>query len=98
MVAQSILFLLDAAPLNWSTREEFHFRLSRALLARGVQPVLGYSAELPAAVGERLRTSGAKILTLNYREGRKAYFNRLGAAVKQFRVQAAHVRFFDYFS
>ena len=93
-----MVFLLDAAPLSWSTREEFHLRLSRALVARGITPVLTYAADLPADIRTRLEESGAAVRVLNYGPDRKAYFRALGAIVREFRVETAHVRFFDYFS
>jgi glycosyltransferase involved in cell wall biosynthesis len=88
--------LLDSSPRSWGTREEFHFRLCRALRSRGFHPVLVHSAELPSEVKERFAGAGAVLATLNHHQG--DYLTRLGNLVRDHRIELAHVRFFDYFS
>lgn len=94
----NIAFLLDAAPPSWSAREEFHYRLCRELIAAGVKPVLTFSEDLPPEIHERLRSSGAPVHTLSYRQGRWAYSRALGRLIQAHDIRMAHIRFFDYFS
>jgi glycosyltransferase involved in cell wall biosynthesis len=98
----ALAFLLDAAPPSWGTREEFHCRLSRALCARGVQPILVYQA-LPADIRERLEATGAVVKTIghldiNHVAGARRFYNDLGRLIREYRVDTVHIRFFLYYS
>jgi glycosyltransferase involved in cell wall biosynthesis len=95
---RALVLLLDAAPKTWGTREEFHLRLSEALGRKGIQAILVYADELPEKLRERMTAGGAKVLRINYKEGLRAYNRGVAAICREYDVQAAHIRFFDYFS
>lgn len=95
---KSIALLLDSAPRTWTSQEEIHLRLCRALRARGVNPVLVYAKELPEELRRRLVAGGATIETISYAKGPFFYFRELRKLIKRHEVGMAHVCFFDYFS
>ena len=63
---KSIALLLDSAPRTWTSQEEIHLRLCRALRARGVRPILVYAQSLPAELEQRLVNGGAAIEVISY--------------------------------
>jgi glycosyltransferase involved in cell wall biosynthesis len=96
--AQGIALLLDSSPRTWTSQEEIHLRLCRALKAQGVRPVLVYANKLPTELERRLREGGAEIEIINYSDGRRRYYRELGRVIEQYSVTLVHVCFFDYFS
>jgi glycosyltransferase involved in cell wall biosynthesis len=95
---KSIALLLDSAPRTWTSQEEIHLRLCRALRARGVNPVLVYANKLPDELHSRLIAGGATLETISYANGPAFYFRELGKLIKRYEIGLAHVCFFDYFS
>jgi glycosyltransferase involved in cell wall biosynthesis len=98
MSRQAIAILLDSAPITWTSQEDRQLRLSEALVARGVQPVLVFSEDLKPEFAARLRSTGAELATINYGQGMKHYLRALRKLVKQHSITTAHIIFFDYFS
>ncbi len=94
----NIAFLLDNGPSNWRTQEEFHFRLSRALVARGATPVLVYSGKLSEDVLSRMRDSGAEVITEARLQGMRHYYRVLASTFKRCDTNLVHVRWFVYYS
>lgn len=95
---KSIALLLDSAPRTWTSQEEIHFRLCRALKGLGIRPVLLYAAKLPAEIEQRLRESGAEIEIANYQDSHYQFQLELGRIIQRHSISIAHVCFFDYFS
>src|SRR5258707_7537529 len=75
---KAVVVLLDYLPRSWESRDEFHFRLAKKLVAKGIVPVFVYSGPLPTQVEERFLSSGAKLHSMNYGQGRRAYSQLLG--------------------
>jgi glycosyltransferase involved in cell wall biosynthesis len=98
MSHHSVVFLLDSSPATWTSQEDRHLRLCQALIRRGVRPVLVFARPLRPEIGSRLRSSGAEVEVINYREGLVHYYRALRTLVKRFSVTTAHIVFFDYFS
>src|SRR5260370_32661052 len=95
---KAVVVLLDYLPRSWESRDEFHFRLAKKLVAKGIVPVFVYSGPLPALVEERFLSSGAKLHSMNYGQGRRAYSQLLGRFCSEYDVRLAHIRYFNYFS
>ncbi|HEY6802383.1 MAG TPA: glycosyltransferase family 4 protein [Pyrinomonadaceae bacterium] len=95
---KSIALLLDSAPRTWTSQEEIHLRLCRALRARGVNPILVYANKLPDELHSRLTAGGAILETISYANGPVFYFRELRKLIRRYNVGMAHVCFFDYFS
>ena len=93
-----ILFLLDWRPVFWSTREEFFRQLSQRLSERGIIPVLTVSEAVTDDVRRRLEETGARLVVCSYHSHPLQYWAHIRRTVRQYSVQAAHVRFFDYFT
>lgn len=90
--------VLDMSPTVWTSVDEFHFRLCRALKLRGVRPVIVYSREPPADYRDRMTASGAAITVLDYEKGALAYLFGLRRRMRQHRVGMTQSRGFNYFS
>lgn len=97
MSMQTLAMLLDSAPRTWSSAEELHFQLSRALIARGTRVVMVFSNPPHEDVEGRFRSIGVEIAAINYREGTVRYFRELGRIFKNYSVTAVHIAFFNYF-
>ncbi len=95
---KSLALLLDSAPRTWTSQEEIHLRLCRALKNIGVQPVLVYAQELAPELSERLRAAGAAIEVISYARGPLHYRRELGKLISLYQIGMVHVCFFDYFS
>ena len=93
-----IAFLLDSGPRNWASQEVFHFRLCRALVARGASPVLIYSGKMSEEVLSRMRTSGAEVITEAKLHGMRHYYRVLASTFKKFDINVVHIRYFVYYS
>ncbi len=93
----TLAMLLDSAPRTWSSAEELHFQLSRALIARGMRVILIFSEAPPEELASRFRFVGAEVAAINYRNGALYYFRELGRILKKHSVTAVHIAFFNYF-
>lgn len=95
---QTIAFLLDYAPQNWCSREDYHVGLCRELSARGARPLLVFAKELPADLATRFRELGIEWSTIDYGKGVAHYYRELGQLIRSHSVTAVHICYFDYFS
>src|SRR5260370_40811753 len=95
---KAVVVLLDYLPRSWESRDEFHFRLAKKLVAKGIVPVFVYSGPLPTQVEERFLSSGAKLHSMNYGQGRRAYSPLLGRLCSEYDVRLGHIRYFTSFS
>src|SRR6185295_10081598 len=95
---ESLLLLLDSAPLTWTSQEDRHLLLCRELVARGVQPVVVFSAPLKPEFEERFLQTGAVLFAVNFQAGSNAFYRALQQIVRDHKVTMAHIIFFDYFS
>ena len=95
---ESLLLLLDSAPLTWTSQEDRHLLLCRELIARGIQPVVVFSAPLKPEFEERFLTAGAVLFAVNYAAGLNQFYRGLKQIVADHNVSIAHIIFFDYFS
>jgi glycosyltransferase involved in cell wall biosynthesis len=98
MKGKAVLVLLDSSPKTWGSREELHLRLSKALIAKGAQPILVFSKDLPRELQDRYRDNGVEVTAIDYEKGVCHYFRELRKIVKRHEVGAVHIAFFDYFS
>jgi len=90
--------LLDSSPQTWGSREELHLRMSMALMAKGVRPVLVFSNDLPDELRERYRQHGVTVTTVDYEKGILHYFRELGKLIRRQSIEAVQIAFFNYFS
>lgn len=93
-----LLVLLDSAPKTWGSREELHLRFSRALLARGVRPVLVFSESLTGELQSKYQANGIEVAAVNYDKGVFYFYRELGRLIKKYSATAVHIAFFSYFS
>jgi len=89
--------LLDSAPRVWRSQEESHLQFSLALIARGVQPVLVFSQDLPEELRSRFRSNGVEVEAINYGKGLFHYYRELRKVVQKHSVTVAHIAYFNYF-
>lgn len=94
----AIALILDSAPRTWTSQEEIHLRLCRALRDLGITPVLVYADKLSAEIETPLKNAGAIIEVATYGRGVFDYFRALRKIFVAHRVSLVHVCFFDYFS
>ena len=94
---EGLALILDSAPLTWTSQEDRHLLLCRELVARGIQPVLIFSAPLKEFEQKFLDT-GALVFDVNYQNGALNFYRRLRQIFSDNNVTLAHVIFFDYFS
>jgi glycosyltransferase involved in cell wall biosynthesis len=97
MRGQVLAMLLDSAPRVWRSQEESHLQFCRALLARGVRPVLVFSEDLPGELRARFRAAGVEVEAINYGKGVFHYCRQLRQVVRRHSVTAAHIAYFNYF-
>lgn len=90
--------VLDTSPTVWTSVDEFHYRLCRALRSRGVRTVIIYAVPPPPDYHQRIENSGAAIASLNYAQGRYPYFRGLGKIFREHGVEIVQTRGFNYFS
>lgn len=95
---QTIAFLLDYAPQNWCSREDYHVGLCRELAARGADSVLVFAKDVPPDLATRFREMGIKWVTIDYGKGAAHYYRELGKLVRNYSVTSVHICYFDYFS
>jgi len=96
-VKEGLALILDSAPLTWTSQEDRHLLLCRELVARGIQPVLIFSAPLKE-FGQKFVDTGALVFDVNYQSGALNFYRRLRQIFRDNNVTLAHVIFFDYFS
>ena len=97
-MSHTIAFLLDYAPKNWCSREDYHAGLCEALSKRGVRSVLVFAKELPPDVAATFRERGIEYATIDYSKGTAHYYRELGNLIRNYSVTAVHICYFDYFS
>lgn len=93
----NIAFLLDSAPRTWSSQEDRHLAICRALAARGSRAVLVFASELPESIQQRFVEGGVSIATINYSRGPAHYYRELRKVIENNSVECVHIIFFDYF-
>lgn len=96
--SETIAFLLDYAPQNWCSREDYHASLCEALSARGVRSVLVFAKELPPHVAATFRKRRIEYSTIDYSKGTVHYYRELGKLIRAYSVTTVHICYFDYFS
>jgi glycosyltransferase involved in cell wall biosynthesis len=96
-VKEGLALILDSAPLTWTSQEDRHLLLCRELSARGIQPVLIFSAPV-REFEQKFRDAGALVFDVNYQKGALNFYRRLRQIFRDNNVMLAHVIFFDYFS
>src|SRR5690242_15939717 len=94
---RNVAFLLDSHPQTWTSQEDRHVLLCKALAERGHRAVLVFSNDLQPNIEARLRASGADIITINYGKGIAHYFRKLGDLIGMCSIDTVHIAFFDYF-
>lgn len=97
MNGRALAMLCDSHHIIWSSMAEYHLRFSRALVARGIQPVLVFSSPLSDELASRFRSAGAQVETLNYSKGVLGFYRGLGKIVKKHSITVVHINFFNYF-
>ena len=98
MSGDAIVFLLDSAPSTWTSQEDRHLRLCRALTGQGMQAILVFARPLRPDIESRLRSGGAQIAVIDYGRGLVHYYRSLRRLIRHFPATTAHILFFDYFS
>jgi glycosyltransferase involved in cell wall biosynthesis len=98
MSKQSIVILLDSAPITWTSQEDRQLKLCEALVERGTKPILVFAEELTPEFSVRLKSTGAELAAINFNKGVQYYRKELARLVKQHSITTAHIIFFDYFS
>lgn len=94
---EALALILDSAPPTWTSQEDRHLLLCRELVARGVQPVLIFSAPLKE-FEQKFLDAGALVFAISYEKGALDFYRRLREVFRDNNVTLAHVIFFDYFS
>ena len=94
---EGLAIILDSAPPTWTSQEDRHLLLCRELVARGIKPVLIFSA-LQKEFEQKFLDAGAVVVEVNYEQGALNFYRRLRQVFKDNNVTLAHVIFFDYFS
>ena len=94
---EGLALILDSAPPTWTSQEDRHLLLCRELSARGIQPVLIFSAPLKE-FEQKFIDAGALVFAISYEKGALDFYRRLRRVFRENNVTLAHVIFFDYFS
>ena len=63
---EGLALILDSAPVLWCSQEDRHLLLCRELFARGVQPVVIFSARLKPEFEKRFLDAGALVFDISY--------------------------------
>jgi glycosyltransferase involved in cell wall biosynthesis len=95
---EGLALILDSAPRTWTSQEDRHLLLCRELAARGVRPVLIFSAPLKADFTKEFSEAGAVVRYISYEKGILNFYRELKQIVADNNVTIAHIIFFDYFS
>jgi glycosyltransferase involved in cell wall biosynthesis len=96
-VKEGLALILDSAPLTWTSQEDRHLLLCRELSARGIQPVLIFSAPVKE-FEQKFLDAGALVFAISYEKGALDFYRRLRQVFRENNVTLAHIIFFDYFS
>jgi glycosyltransferase involved in cell wall biosynthesis len=88
--------LLDCRPLSWTSREDMHIAVCRALRERGVQPVIVFSG-ISGAFRRTYEDAGVIVEEVNYKHGAVQYFRRMRTIFRQYHVDTVDIEFFSYF-
>jgi len=96
-VKEGLALILDSAPLTWTSQEDRHLLLCRELVARGIQPVLIFSAPLNE-FEQKFLDAGALVFAISYQKGALSFYRCLRQVFTDNNVTLAHIIFFDYFS
>ena len=94
---EGLALILDSAPLTWTSQEDRHLLLCRQLVARGIQPVLIFSAPIKE-FEQKFLDAGALMFYISYEKGPLNFYRTLRQVVRDNNVTLAHIIFFDYFS
>jgi len=94
---EGLALILDSAPLTWTSQEDRHLLLCRELSARGIQPVLIFSAPVKE-FEQKFIDAGALVFAISYEKGARDFYRRLSQVFRDNNVTLAHIIFFDYFS
>lgn len=94
---RSIALLLDMSPSVWTSVDEFHCRLCKALSREDILPIVVFAAEGSPQFRGRFEAAGAVMLTQNYWHGGVRYYRRLGEIFRQYHVTLIQTRGFNYF-
>lgn len=97
MSIPNIAFLLDSAPRTWSSQEDRHLAICRALADRGSRAVLVFASELPVPIQQRFTEAGVSTATINYSKGPAHYYKELRKLIADNSIECVHIIFFDYF-
>jgi glycosyltransferase involved in cell wall biosynthesis len=95
---QCLAMLVDSALDTWGTKEDLWLHFSRALIARGVRPVLVFSQASVGHLRWRYEAEGIEVAVINYGKGALHYYRELGKIVKAHSVTAVHIAFFNHLS
>lgn len=93
----SIALLLDSAPRTWTSQEDLHLHLCKALISRGAKITLVYASPIKREIADRFLQCGAAIEIAPYHQI-VGYYCALSTIIKKHSVSLIHVCFFDYFS
>jgi len=88
--------LFDCQPLSWTSREDMHLAVCRALLERGVQPVIVFAGISPI-LREKYEAAGVIVEQVNYGHGSLRYFRRMRAIFRRYCIDTVDIEFFSYF-
>ena len=96
MRGQVVAMLLDCTTRTWGSREEMHLQFSRALISRGVRPVLVFSEDIPQELRNKYVAKGVDVApSINYDKGIFNYYRELGKVIRNYSVTAVHIAFFN---
>jgi glycosyltransferase involved in cell wall biosynthesis len=95
---ETLLLLLDSAPLTWTSQEDRHLLLCRELSERGVQPIIVLSGPIKAEFLRKFSEIDALVFEISYEKGAINFYRQLKQIVRAHHVTVAHIIFFDYFS
>jgi glycosyltransferase involved in cell wall biosynthesis len=93
--AGSILYLLNSSPQIWRAMEELNLRLCKALVSKGVKPMVALSKPVPEEIRSRWESAGVDVRILTYRK-RWDFFWSLRRLIRDSSISAVHIRFFRY--
>ena len=93
---RGMALLFDCRPQSWTSREDQHLAVCRALQEKGVQPVIVFP-EIAAPLRQAYENAGVAVEEVNFRQGAFRYFRRMRAIFRRYRVDTADIEFFTYF-
>jgi len=93
---RSLALLFDLHPRSWTSREDQHLAVCRALQARGTRPVIVFN-KIPPEFRRRYEEAGVIVEEANYKHGALQYFRRLRSIIRRHNVDTVDIEFFTYF-